>query len=157
LTTRKDIDPNALAALVKENPNPGGLLPLLLLRNRDRKSFTELSADLRAKVLTDSLQASKTFNTWGLPNFYLEDASNALIETGQSAIPALKRLLTDCRPAPVFGSKEYMLYLQHKYRLCDYAFFFLKRIAGDQRFLLPKTPEERDVLIRQSNAAALPK
>lgn len=147
LKTRKDVDPTALASLAKENPNPGGLLPLLLLRRLDRTAYMAIAAEQRAKVLTDSLQASKMFNTWGLPNFYLEEASNALIEAGPSAVPELKRMLNNCRPAPLFGSKEAMLSQQYKYRLCDYAFFFLKRIAGDEQFNLPKTPEERDALI----------
>jgi len=149
LQTRKNVDANALATLVKENPNPAGLLPLLLLRKLNRDAYTQLPIELRAKVLTESLQASKTFNTWGLPNFYLEEASLALIESGQNAVPELKRMLNDCRPAPLFGSQEYMLSLQYKFRLCDYALFFLKRIAGDERFRLPKTPEERNAIIEQ--------
>lgn len=150
LKTRKDVDPNALATLVKENPNPAGLLPLLLLRRLNRDAYAQLPIELRAKVLTESLHASKMFNTWGLPNFYLEEASNALIESGQSAAPELKRMLNDCRPAPLFGSKEAMLSQQYKYRLCDYALFFLKKIAGDERFKLPKSPEERNALIAQA-------
>lgn len=147
LNTRKDVDATSLASLVKENPNPGGLLPLLLLRKVDRTAYMAIPAEERAKVLTDSLQASKMFNTWGLPNFYLEEASNALIEAGPSAVPELKRMLNNCRPAPLFGSKEAMLSQLYKYRLCDYALFFLNRIAGDERFKLPKTGEERDALI----------
>ena len=150
LQTRTNVDPNALAALVKANPNPGGLLSLLLLRKLDQKAYMELPADTRAKVLTDSLQVSKTFNTWGLPNFYLEDASNAMLEAGQSTVPALTRMLRDTRPAPLFGSKEYMLSQRLKYRLCDYALFFLKRIGGDAQFTLPGRPEERDALITQA-------
>jgi hypothetical protein len=150
LKTRTDVDSKALAALVKGNQNAGGLLPLLLLRKLDNKAYMEVSAETRAKVLTDALQASKTFNTWGLPNFYLEDASNAMIEAGRSAAPALKHMLGEKRPAPLFGSKEAMLAQQLKYRLCDYALFFLKRIQGDAQFKLPRTSEERDALISQA-------
>jgi hypothetical protein len=150
LKTRTDVDPNALAAQVKENQNVGGLLPLLLLRKLDNKAYMGLSAETRAKVLTDTLQASKTFNTWGLPDVYLQDASYAMIETGRSAVPALKRMLGETRPAPLFGSKEYMLAQQYKYRLCDYALFFLKRIEGNAQFTLPTTSEERDALIKQA-------
>jgi hypothetical protein len=150
LKTRTNVDPNALTALVKENQNAVGLLPLLLLRKLDNKAYMDVSAETRAKVLTDALQASKTFNTWGLPGVYLEDASNAMIEAGRSAVPALKRMLGETRPAPLFGSKEYMLAQQLKYRLCDYALFFLKRIEGDTQFKLPTTSEERDALIKQA-------
>ncbi len=150
LKTRTDVDPKALTAMVKENQNAGGLLPLLLLRKLDNKVYMEVTSETRAKVLTDALQASKTFNTWGLPGVYLEDASNAMIEAGRSAVPALKRMLGETRPAPLFGSKEYMLAQQYKYRLCDYALFFLKKIEGDAQFTLPTTSEERDALIKQA-------
>jgi hypothetical protein len=150
LKTRTDVDPNALTALVRQNQNAGGLLPLLLLRKLHNQVYTSLPAETRAKVLTDALQTSKTFNTWGLPGFYLEDASYAMIEAGRSAVPVLKRMLSETRPAPLFGSKEYMLSQQLKYRLCDYALFFLKRIEGDTQFRLPATPAERDTLIKQA-------
>ncbi len=150
LKTRTDVDSKALTALVNENQNASGLLPLLLLRKLDNKSYVEVSTEARAKVLTDALQASKTFNTWGLPGVYLEDASNAMIEAGRSAVPALRHMLGDTRPAPLIGSKEYMLAQQYKYRLCDYALFFLRRIEGDAQFTLPKAVEERDALIKQA-------
>ncbi len=148
LKTRTDIDPKALSGLVGENQNAAGLLPLLLLRRLNNKAYLDVPAETRAKVLTDALRASKTFNTWGLPGFYLEDASNAMIETGRSTVPALKRMLDDTRPAPLFGSKEYMLSQRLKYRLCDYALYFLRRIGGDEQFKLPAVPEERDALIK---------
>jgi hypothetical protein len=150
LKTRTNVDSTALRTLVMENQNVGGLLPLLLLRRLDNKAYRDVPAEMRVKVLTDALQASKTFNTWGLPDVYLEDGANALIEAGPSAVPALRRMLGETRPAPLFGSKEHMLAQQYKYRLCDYALFFLKRAEGDAQFVLPKTSEERDALIKQA-------
>jgi len=76
-----------------------------------------------------------------------------MIETGSSAVPALRRMLGEMRSAPLFGSKEYMLSKQYKYRLCDYALFFLKRIEGDAQFTLPTKSEERDTLIKQRRTA----
>jgi hypothetical protein len=149
LKTRTNVDPTALTALMKENQNAGGLLPLLLLRKLDNKAYMDVADETRAKVLTDALQTSKNFNTWGLPDVYLEDASNAMIEAGPSAVPALRRMLGEPRLAPLFGSKEYMLAQHYKYRLCDYALFFLKRIEGDAQFTLPTTSEERDALIKK--------
>lgn len=148
LKTRTDVDSNAMAALVNSNQNAGGLLPLLLLRKLDNKTYLGLPAETRAKVLTDALQTSKNFNTWGVPGAYLEEASDAMIETGRSTVPALKAMLGETRPAPIFGSKEHMVALQYNYRLCDYALFFLRRIGGDAQFTLPKTPEERDAVIK---------
>jgi hypothetical protein len=153
LKTRTDIDTKALAGLVRENQNAGGLLPLLLLRNRDKQVYTEVPATTRAKVLTNALEGAKTFNTWGLPGVYLEDASQAMIETGQSAVPGLKRILSEMRPAPLFGSKEHVLAQQRQYRLCDYALFFLEQIEGKQDFRIPESTAERDALIKQVAAA----
>jgi hypothetical protein len=148
LKTRTNVDRTALAAIVKANQNVGGLLPLLLLRRLDAKAYLAVPAETRGAVLTDGLRASRNFNTWGLPGVYLEDASNAMFEAGNSAVPALKRMLDDTRPAPLFGSKEYMLAQRYKYRLCDYALFFLKRAQGDAKFTLPATSSERDALIK---------
>jgi hypothetical protein len=149
LKTRTTVDSTALAALVKANQGADGLLPLLLLRKLDNKAYLDIPVETRVRVLTDALQSSKTFNTWGLPGAYLEDGSYALIEAGPAAVPRLRQMLGDTRLAPLFGSKEHMLALEHKYRLCDYALFFLRRIHGDVQFTLPRTTEERDTLIKQ--------
>jgi hypothetical protein len=148
LVTRKDVDSKALASIVNEKKNGDAILPLLLLRKLDEKSYTQISAQVRSGVLTDALEQSKTFNMWGMPNFYLEDASNALLESGQSAYPNLRRMLSETRPAPVYGSKAYMVYTRYQFRLCDYALFYLKRMQGDANFTLPASVAERDTLIK---------
>lgn len=152
LKGRTDVDPKSLVAVVKENNNAGGLLPLLLLRRLDRKSYMEVPVQVRAQILTDALEGSKYFNTWGIPGFYSQEASDAMIETGNNAAPALKRMLSDTRPAPVFGSQEAMVYQRYKYRLCDYALFFLQRIQGNAEFRLPASAADRDSLIKQMAA-----
>lgn len=152
LKTRTNVDTKALAALVKQNVDADGLLPLLLLRKLDNQSYLAVPAEARAKILTDALANSKFFNTWGLPDFYLEDGSYAMIEAGKSAVPALRRMLSDTRPAPLFGSQEAMLSDEYKYRVCDYALFYLRKIGGDDTFQLPKTSPDRDVLIKQMPA-----
>ncbi len=148
LKGRTDVDSKALTTMVNQNANANGLLPLLLLRRLDNKSYLAVSAETRAKILTDSLSGSKYFNTWGLPNFYIEEASHAMIESGKAAAPALKRMLTDTRPAPTFGSQEYMIYKQYNYRVCDYALYFLEQINGNAALKMPVSPAERDTLIK---------
>ena len=145
LKTRKDVNTDTLASIVTQLRNADALLPLLLIRTLSDKAYLQVPVELRASVLTDALDQSKTFNAWGLPPFYLEDAAKALIECGRSALPALERLLTNTRPAPVYGSQQYP---QYKYRLCDYALFFIERIQGHADFVLPASPEERDSLIK---------
>jgi hypothetical protein len=152
LKTRSDVDPKSLAALVRENNNATGLLPLLLLRRLDKEAYLQEPAENRARILTDALQKSKYFNTWGLPDFHLEDGSRALIEAGKSAVPALKQMLSDTRPASVFGSQEYMIYKRYNYRLCDYALYFLEKIGGNAEFRLPVPVQERDVEIKNTTA-----
>jgi hypothetical protein len=149
LETRTNVDSKTLLALANENPNVGGLLPLLLLQKLNKRSYLQTPPARRASILTDALRRSKNFNVWGLPNFYLEPAALALIETGSAATPALKRMLGDTRPAPVFGSQEYMIYERLKYRLCDYALFFLEQIGGNSKFNVPASLSDRNALIKQ--------
>jgi hypothetical protein len=149
LKGRTDVPADSLVTLVNQAKNANALLPLLLLRKLHEKEYLAIPFEERAAVLTDALQNSKMFNTWGLPHLYLEDASKAMIEAGQSASPALKRMLSDTRPAPVFGGKEYMEYKRYNYRLCDYALFFLEKIQGNADFRMPMSAADRDGLIKQ--------
>ena len=148
LRKRDDVDAGKLASAVRKTPNGDSLLPLLLLRQLHENSYRELPAELRAGVLTDALRNSRTFNTWGLPHAYLEAASLALIETGTAALPALREMLSDTRPAPMFGGQQVMEYERYKYRLCDYALFFIERIQGNGDFRMPLEAQERDSLIK---------
>ncbi len=66
LKTRTDVDSKSLVALVKENDNATGLLPLLLLKKLDNKSYLEVPAENRAKILTAALQGSKYLQYLGI-------------------------------------------------------------------------------------------
>jgi hypothetical protein len=148
LVTRKDVDTKQLTTMVNEKRNGDALLPLLLLRQLDAKTYAQLPVEVKASVLTDALQNSKTFNAWGLPNFYLEDASKALLECGKAAYPALRRMLSDTRPAPVYGGKLYMISRRYGFRVCDYALFFLKNQQGQPYYVEPAAAADRDALIK---------
>jgi outer membrane murein-binding lipoprotein Lpp len=148
LKTRTNVDSNSLVTLVNQNDNAAGLLPLLLLRKLDNKSYLAVPIEVRATILTDALQSSKNFNTWGLPHLYVEDASRAMFEAAPATYPALRRMLSDTRPAPVFGSQEYTEYLRYKYRLCDYALFFLENKPDSPRVAMPISSADRDALIK---------
>jgi hypothetical protein len=144
----RDVPAESLATLVNQSKNGNAILPLMLLRKQHEKEYLALPVEVRASVLTDALQNSKMFNLWGLPDLYLEDASKALIETGKAAEPALRRMLQDTRSAPVYGSKQYMVYKHYNFRVCDYALFFLKRIQGNADFHLSVQPADRDAQIK---------
>jgi hypothetical protein len=150
LKDRKDVNKAALVAMVKAAKNADGLLPLLLLRKLDEKMYTDsLPVELRAEILTNALETSKTFNTWGLPPYYIEPPSKAIIECNKAAVPALKRMLEATSPAPLFGSQEATLSRQLQYRLCDYALYYLELINGNEKFALPTLPAQRDSLIKE--------
>ncbi len=122
-------------------------MPLLLLRTLNDKAYTAVPIEIKANILTDALQQSKTFNVWGLPGLYPEDASKALIACDTTAIPALKRMLSETRPTTLYGSKESMVYQRYKLRLCDYALYFIEEIKGNKNFVMPLTIPEREALI----------
>jgi len=149
LRNRTDVPAESLVSLINQTKNGNALLPLLLLRKLHEEEYLAIPAEERAAILTDALQNSKTFNTWGLPHLYLEDASKAMLEAGKSAEPALRRMLSDTRPAPVFGGKEYMEYKRYSYRVCDYALFFLEKLQGNADFRMPLLPADRDALIKR--------
>jgi hypothetical protein len=71
-----------------------------------------------------------------------------MLEAGTSTVPALTRMLSETRPAPLFGSQEYMEYQRYQYRLCDYALFFLEKIKGNSDFRMPLSAPDRDTLIK---------
>ncbi len=148
LITRKDVDPSSLTAQIHDNPNADGLLALLLLRKINTPVYLKTPMGERVSILTAALSESKYFNSWGIPPFYLQDASRAMLECDSTVNPPLRKMLADKRPAPVFGSQEYMLYLRYKYRVCDYALYFLRRTGGDEKFVMPESAEGRDSLIR---------
>jgi hypothetical protein len=153
LETRTNVDPQALVAIVREHKNGDALLSLLLLRKLNGEAYRSVPVETRATVLTESLARSKTFNTWGLPHAFLEDASRAMLECGAIAAAALRRLLTETRPAPLFGGQESMEAKRYQYRLCDYALFFLERIEVDPKFVMPLAVADRDALIKAYLAA----
>jgi hypothetical protein len=148
LQSRKEVDPKAIQAQISDLKNGDALLPLLLLRKLYPQNYLALPMNERVGILTDALSRAQTFNSWGLPHAYLQDASRALLECDSSAIAPLRRMLDNTRPAPVYGSKEHMEYMRYKYRLCDYALFFIESLRGNKGFVMPAQPEGRDSLIK---------
>jgi hypothetical protein len=156
LSGRTNLNSEGLAEVVRNGKGGDALLPLLLLRHVDEKAYREVPVGVRARILANALGRSKTFNTWGIPNLSLEDASLALLECGRAVAPELRRMLGETRPAPLFGSKGAMYARQYRLRLCDYALFFLERIEGKADFTLPKSVAERESLIERRRGQAPP-
>jgi len=122
------------------------LLGLLALRATDQKQYQALAPQFRVDVLIDDLKNSKSFNAWGIPHMYWEDAAKTVIAEGPPVVPSLVPLLRDQRDAPLWGSKEVRIQRKYKYRVCDYAWALLNEI-GHKKVEIPIDPAERDKLI----------
>jgi hypothetical protein len=141
----------ALAPLVG-NDAPSSFLGLLALRQVDPARYHAIDPALRVKLLVDTLHNAKRFNTFGLPHTRREPAARAIIEEGRAAIRPLSALLGDKRPAPVWGSEDYVEYKRHGFRVCDYALGFLLEILGKKDVAMPVDPAARDKLIESLQA-----
>jgi hypothetical protein len=124
-------------------------LPLLALRKIDSRAYTSLAVELRLNALLTQLGRTKSYNKWGIPHLYWEDAAKALVELGSAAEPGLKGYLKDRSPAPVWGSEEVAEYEAYQYRRCDYALALVMEIRGQSTKELPVNPRERDALISE--------
>lgn len=110
--------------------------------------FRRLGCEAVSAVLADALQKSVVFNAWGLPHLYWESSARTIIECGPAAVPFLKPLLRDKRPAPVWGSEEVMESEKYHYRVCDYAFALISEI-NNQKWTIPVRVEDRDEAIER--------
>src|SRR5258706_1083614 len=124
------------------------LLALLALRRVSPAQYHSLEPAFRVNVLVSALQKSKYFNTWGIPCVYWEDAANAIVEEGSAAESALRPLLRDQRPAPVFGSEGATVDAQFHYRVSDYA-FALQNDIRHQKCEPMANPGDRDRAMEQ--------
>jgi hypothetical protein len=146
LTSRgKEASPALVSVLKKEDRS--SFSGMMALRKIDPESYHALSSSFRTHVFIDAFKSSKYFNAWGIPTLYWTDASKALIEEGAPAEVALKELLRDTRPAPVWGSEGVMVSQQYHFRVCDYAWALLAEMKKSP-LQIPENPEERDKLIR---------
>jgi len=125
------------------------LLSLLALNKIDMNSYNKVEPYFRTAILLDALKNANLYNAFGLPHVRVEFAGETIIQEGKNIRRGLIGLLPDTKPAPVWGSEDYGEYLIYKYRVCDYALFFLKKIDGVEEFIIPQTQEERDMIIKE--------
>jgi hypothetical protein len=146
LTSRQSVTIDTITSTVIKNANHSSLLSLLAIRKLSPTVYQKLDAPVKASVYVDALRSAKTFNTFGLPHGKWEEAAQAIIEAGPVTTRALEALLTDTRPAPMWGSEDYMEYKLYNYRVKDYAYALI--IASQKgRLQLSKDTAERDILI----------
>lgn len=135
---------DALAPLITK-ADRSSLLSLLALRKMSKERYQQLKPELRVAILTNALKTGVNFNTFGMPHATWEDAAKAIIEEGRAAEKPLIEMLSDHRPAPVWGSEQFMEYQRYKYRVSDYAWALLNEIRG-QKVEIPADPAARDRL-----------
>ena len=146
LTSRKSVAIDTIQNAIIKNANRSSLLSLLAVRKLSQPVYQKLDAQVKTSVYVDALRNAKTFNTFGLPHSKWEEAAQAIIEAGPVTIRGLEALLTDSRPAPMWGSEDYMEYKLYNYRVKDYAYALI--IASQKGQLqLSKDTAERDKLI----------
>lgn len=146
VTQRRSDQANALRSNI-ERRDTVSYLPLLALREIDSGEYASLAADLKLNALLAQLGRSKSYNMWGLPHLYWEDAAKALVELGRAADPGLESYLKDRSRAPVWGSEEVAEYQAYRYRRCDYALGLIMEIHGTSAKSIPRDPQKRDELI----------
>ena len=61
-------------------------------------------------------------------------------------VEALKPLLEDKHPAPVWGSEEVLEYQKYQYRVCDYTMALINAIT-QRKIEIPTDPGARDKII----------
>lgn len=136
-----------LAEFIKEHDR-SSFLTLMAIRSVNKDVYARLEADLRIGILVDTLAKSTYFNAFGLPHLYWEDPANAIIEEGPAAEKDLFPLLTDNRPAPMWGEEQVLEFQAYQYRVADYALALIRAVRAEKE-PVPQDPAARDDLIRQ--------
>jgi hypothetical protein len=131
---------------------------LWALRQVSPPMYRSLPDAVKARVLADALANVQALNDWG----YLDPSGSsdgpvalALLALGCTAVGPLLPLLSDDRPAPLFGSEAATLSDLYRYRRKDFAYRYISLlIGGTPKFDVD--PATRDAAIEQL-AATLPK
>jgi hypothetical protein len=116
---------------------------LFALKDRSEPAYDAITAAARAGVLCSALSNLKYLNDWGHLAVSPKDgpAMTALTATGEAALPCLKPLLEDQRPAPFFGSADATVAAQ--YRRADFAHHAAALILNEKPVFVAD-PRDRD-------------
>jgi hypothetical protein len=123
------------------------------LRREAPEAYAAVPASARTETLAAALRERAMLNDFGYldedGSSFDREAGEALLELGTDAIPALRPLLDDLRPAPLAGSEESTLAYMLGLRRADFAHHYLARILG-------RRPEfDPDPVIRDNHLAAM--
>jgi hypothetical protein len=113
---------------------------------RERSLVPDSERACLASVYVAALRNAELANIWGMPGELDAPAGQHLVAIGAKAVAGLVSLLDDRRQVPYGGSEEATVGNSYKYRVKDFAAFFIHRILG-VAYVLRKTPQERDAEI----------
>jgi hypothetical protein len=154
-----DADAATARTRIEEHPDHSGYHLLMGLRRDQPDTYAAISADVRAQVLAGALGHLRFLNDFGYlapGGSFDAESAQVLLETGDTAIPALVPLLDDDRPAPSRGSETATVAKINQLRRCDYAYHYLMELTGEEdRALEPDlgVRDERIAQLREQLAA----
>jgi hypothetical protein len=127
-----DDEQKAAVDYILKHPDFTSYHLLFALKDRSEPAFDSIPASTRARVLCSALSNLKYLNDWGHLAVSPKEglAMRALAATGDAALPCLKPLLEDRRPAPFFGSADATVAAQ--YRRADFAYHAAARILNEK-------------------------
>lgn len=105
-----------------------------------------------APVYASALREADLGNIWGMPGELDGVAGQHLVTIGEPMVAALTPLLDDTREVPYGGSEEVFVAKQYRYRVKDFAAFFIGKIR-DLPYTVHTSPHERDAEIERLRAA----
>jgi hypothetical protein len=143
---------NALESIVKDTsaePRAGFLAAEILFQKVPGYPPETLRARL-AEIYAAALANDYTVmaNPWGLPGLPDGETAQHAVQIGETAVPALRRLLEDRRVVYYSGSKEATFGNRYRYRVKDLAAGLLARIRN-LPFQPDEDPELRDQAIER--------
>ena len=141
-----DADARAARETIEAQPDATRFHVLMAL-SRDRPEEADaLDPEARARVLAGALARVEYLNDFGWlspEEAYDGPAAKWLLATGERALPHLRPLLDDDRPAPSRGSEQATMAKQLGYRRSDYAYRYAALLLGEEPEFVAD-PAERD-------------
>jgi hypothetical protein len=149
-----EADRDATVAYVEAHPDHTAYLVLIAMHRLDAAAYRSVRDSTKAAILVDALGHLVLFNDWG----YLDPAGShdgeaaiALLELGPVAVSMLRRLFSDDRSAPLFGSETATLSSSLHYRRKDFAYRYVCLLL-EREPTFDADPAIRDAAIEQLEA-----
>jgi hypothetical protein len=143
----------ALAALISDSSADKGarFLAAEILFRRQPGFPTPSGTAMLAPIYAAALRHAELGNPWGMPGELDGPAGQHLVAIGRAVAVALVPLLDDARAVFYGGSEEATIGNSYRYRVKDFAAFFIHCISGVP-YVVRRKPAERDGEIEQLRA-----